>query len=388
MNKIASHLAGLGIALFSCGAAASTPGEETMAWQGTLLWRASLVGLDLSQPVHELRALPGFRVAKDAAAGEFALDLGARFAPGADEKTLWTQHRLHRFWLGRAIGPWQVKLGRQEIRFGSARVLRVLNWFESLDPRDPASVAAGVDGMTAALAPGESGLGVTSWILFPSTGGEYILPFATLPGTLAGGGRMTYRLPGGGSGGLAMHRRRIDRHKARGAYGIHYAPDDGLWEQRVGSDGNLPLAVPLWYEASLVLWQKDGLLPEGMDFFTLGAAYPRGASPSWQAFGEFMVAHMRGSPLTAEQTNHYLACALDASLAADQQLSATATLGMDTAARMFALDYWYSWQSVRFGVGWYNNDLPYDYWGISGTVREPPDLAGVSGVRLSLRVDY
>ena len=379
------------LALCLCTAGTSLYGEEmATGFHGLLLGREVMPNGNPGLPVHELRALPGFgwqSGAGEGNAGEISLDLGVSIDMHAGDTQTSTHYAFHRLWLEHAQGTsWRLRAGRQEIRFGAARLLRSLHWFESLDPRDPASVAAGVDALVFALPLFDSKLTLTSWGILSSSPTDYVLPFATVADTLSPGGRIAYRLPGGGTGGLALHQRLIDRSKARAAFGVNDAPGHQLWEQRAGSDGVWPGAIELWYEASLVVWQQDSLLPRQMDFATMGAAHPMGEA--WQLTAELMAAHIRGSLLTVEQTNHYAACALDFSPAASYRVSASGVFGVDVSAQLWAFDTWYRLEGMQLGAGWYDHELPTPLWGISGTMLDPPDLTGGRGVRLTLRLDY
>ena len=380
------------VVLWFCAAAPLSPAQEDTAqgFHGALRWRSSMANGELAHPVMQLSALPGFRfqngTSAPAASFALALDLGTSLDASGDETRQATYHKVHRFWLGYGDASWRVRLGRGEIRFGPARIMRVLDWFDRADPRDPFSVVEGVDAVLFSLGlPGDD-FTLNTWGIFSSSPTPYVMPFSTSSPSIAPGGRLGYPLPAGGQGGLALHRRMIDRRKARDAFSIHYAPGDDLWEGRVGSDGKWLSPVELWYEASLVFWQNDDLLPAGMDFVTIGAATDRRAD--WQISGEVMAAHIKGSVLTREQTNHFAACALDVATQADQRISFSGVMGVDVKARLWSLDYWIDWPLGKLGAGWYQHDLPTELWGISGTMLEPASSQGDRGVRVALEVDY
>ena len=356
-------------------------------FHGVLLLQSDIQRDSVAHPSHELRALPGWGWLGlgDGSVGnaaEISADLGARLDLANDSGDS-TRHEIHRLWLEHNRKSWRLRLGRQEIRFGTARVMRVLNWFESYDPRDPVSIAAGVDALMLSLVSADENLTWTSWGILSSSNSTYVLPFRSLGGRPAVGTRVSYRLPDGGHGGLALHRRLIDRSRARAAYGIFHTPGRELWEQRVGLDGFWQSAVEFWYEATLVLWQKDGMLSRSMDFVTLGLAYP------WDGLKlsvEIMAAHIEGSLLTREQTNHYAASALDWSVAEGHRLEATIMTGIDVNARLLSLNYLYLWGQTQLGAGWYDHGVVEPLGGLSGTVREPPPDQGKSGVRFTMRI--
>ena len=53
----------------------------------------------------------------------------------------------YRIWVRYQIKNWEFRLGLQKIDFGSAQLLRPIQWFNQIDPRDPLGLTNGVNGL-------------------------------------------------------------------------------------------------------------------------------------------------------------------------------------------------------------------------------------------------
>ena len=156
----------------------------------------------------------------------------------------------------------QVRVGLQKINFGPARMLRVLKWFDQLDPRDPLALSPGV---WAAMGRYyfDNGANLRLWTMAdaPDAQRDYWGDTDSWPWDL--GGRLEYPIPAG-TLGLTMHR-------------LDVSEVSNIKENRIAGDVRLDAIVGLWSEMMLArseasTWEMDILsMMAGVDYtFSLG----------------------------------------------------------------------------------------------------------------------
>ncbi|MEA3287998.1 MAG: hypothetical protein U9Q77_11585 [Candidatus Marinimicrobia bacterium] len=128
----------------------------------------------------------------------------------------------------------QIRLGLQKINFGPARMLRVLQWFDQLDPRDPLALSPGV---WAAMGRYyfENGMNLRLWTMTdaPNTWRDIMSTPSEKPWDT--GGRLEYPLPAG-TFGITMHS--LDVWNA-----------SGIKENRLAGDFRMDVVIGIWSEA-------------------------------------------------------------------------------------------------------------------------------------------
>jgi len=75
---------------------------------------------------------------------KFAVNLSPQVSAVLMDKTWKTSTDWHRYWLRITGEYWESRIGLQKINFGSARLLRTLQWFDAVDLRDPVPFTPGV----------------------------------------------------------------------------------------------------------------------------------------------------------------------------------------------------------------------------------------------------
>ena len=58
---------------------------------------------------------------------------------------IWIKHELYRSWLRFSATQYEIRVGLQKINFGTAQILRPLQWFDTIDPTDPQNNSEGVE---------------------------------------------------------------------------------------------------------------------------------------------------------------------------------------------------------------------------------------------------
>lgn len=185
--------------------------------------------------------------------------------------------QAYRGWVRYATPRFETRLGLQRLNFGSASLLRPLMWFDSLDPRDPLQLTAGVWGLLAKYT-FQNNANVWVWGLYGNSApkGWEVSATARRPEF---GGRVQLPVPKG-EVALTYHHRRMSRLSGFGNMG------ESVPEDRVGLDGKWDLGVGLWFEGTLIK-ARTSLLPlPYRRALTVGADYTFAIGNGLHVLGE------------------------------------------------------------------------------------------------------
>ncbi len=181
----------------------------------------------------------------------------------------------YRAWISLNRPQTQLRIGLQRLNFGSAKTLRPLQWFDSLDPLDPHQYTGGVE----AILLRHHWLNNANLWLWGVLGDSKLRGNEFLPGEKDRpefGGRMQYPLPIGDMA-LSYHQRDLQ----------------GGNERRLGLDLRMDYSIGIWAESSLSQYEDVFLAPGltinstlGMDYtFSLGnglaMVFEQGYLRSW-----------------------------------------------------------------------------------------------------------
>lgn len=189
---------------------------------------------------------------------------------------------LYRLWLRLASPRFQLRVGLQKISFGSATLLRPLQWFDRLDPRDPLQLTDGVwAGLFRYTAVNNTNLSL--WVLQENDDlrGWDVVP--SDPDEPEYGGRFQFPLLTGELA-LSYHHRRIDLSRV-----LPVPPPPGSatpTEQRLGLDGKWDVGIGLWFEGAVVERDTDLLPFQYRHLLTVGADYTFGLGSGLTALVE------------------------------------------------------------------------------------------------------
>ncbi|NMM48213.1 hypothetical protein HH304_07365 [Flammeovirgaceae bacterium KN852] len=163
--------------------------------------------------------------------------------------------RPYRIWARYTKGRFEIRAGLQKIEFGSAQMLRPLQWFNEIDPRDPLSLTNGVYGGLIRYY-FNNNMNLWVWMLignerrrgFDVTGTEKNVPEY--------GGRIQIPVSKGEIA-LSYHHRKANTNNLL----LPELPDNSA-ENRIGVDGKWDVGPGLWFEGSISQMDKD------LDFLT------------------------------------------------------------------------------------------------------------------------
>ena len=185
---------------------------------------------------------------------EIAFDLGYILNGVSD--IVESQTDLHRLWARYSTEKVELRLGRQKIAFGPGRVLRPLEWFDTLDPKDPTGQTKGV---TAArvryFMPPK--LSFWAWLVRPDN-----------PDIAAPGARVEYTFPLAEAALTVHHRPALTADGVRPA-GIALLPE-ATAENRLAFDIRADVKIGIWSE--VVIARAVNPIPEEPDARILAMA--------------------------------------------------------------------------------------------------------------------
>lgn len=184
-----------------------------------------------------------------------------------------TQGRVspYRLWARYSRNQFEFRVGLQKIDFGAAALLRPLQWFNEIDPRDPLQLTNGVYGALARYY-FLNNANVWVWGLYGNERTRGFDAVETNRKIPEFGGRV--QLPvSRGEIALSYHHRTASTEGLTGVESIREIP-----ENRVGIDGKWDVLIGLWFEASYIhkartigILTNQALLNVGADYtFRLG----------------------------------------------------------------------------------------------------------------------
>lgn len=172
----------------------------------------------------------------------------------------------YRLWARYTSNQFELRLGLQKIEFGSATVLRPLQWFTSVDARDPLQLTDGVYGVLARYY-FLNNANIWAWILSGNEnrrGLDILLPDEAYPEV---GGRIQYPIASAELAASFHHRQITNPNVLEMNLPAHEI------QNRIGIDGKVDLLLGLWFETSYSYSENwnQALLSLGGDYsFEIG----------------------------------------------------------------------------------------------------------------------
>jgi len=183
--------------------------------------------------------------------------------------------RPYRLWLRYSPARFEARAGLQKINFGSATLLRPLQWFDRVDPRDPLALTDGVYGLLARYY-FQNNTNVWAWGLLGNSSPKGWEAIGSERWAPEPGGRVQVPVPRGEVAATYHHRRAE----------LLASPPASVDEDRVGLDGKWDAGIGCLFEAALVrqvtraadttdTWQRMATI--GLDY-TFGIGHGLGVA--------------------------------------------------------------------------------------------------------------
>lgn len=172
----------------------------------------------------------------------------------------------YRLWARYYGNQYEIRLGLQKIDFGTATLLRPLQWFNQVDPRDPLKITNGVYGLLGRYY-FLNNANVWAWVLYGNEkrrGLDAVESNKELPEF---GARVQYPTPLGEIA-LSYHHRTANANNLLGSKDFEKIPED-----RIGIDGKWDVGVGLWFEAVYIHKSKEIGMFTNQSLFNIGTDY-------------------------------------------------------------------------------------------------------------------
>lgn len=279
----------------------------------------------------------------------------------------------YRLW-GRYSGKqYEVRVGLQKIDFGTAMLLRSLQWFDEIDPRDPLKFTTGVYGALGRYY-FLNNANIWAWVLYGNEnprGFEVMKNNADIPEF---GGRIQYPVPKGEIA-ATYHHRNASSEDLTG-----FPSYDNIPENRYALDGKWDVGVGVWFEAAYINKTKDVGMFTNQTYLTFGTDYTFGIGSGLNVTLEHLLSSYDEDAFTFENNSNITATSISYPLGFFDNISAMAYYAWDSEDVSFFLNYEHQFQKLTgYVMGYYNPDSQISM----GSVQYENSFAG-PGVRLML----
>ncbi len=197
-----------------------------------------------------------------------------------DPYRLWARYKGRQF---------EIRAGLQKIDFGVATLLRALQWFNEIDPRDPLGLT---DGVYAVLGRYYflNNANIWVWALYGNENARGFDTVKTYKYDPEFGGRVQFPVPKGELG-ISYHHRTADTEGLPGIPQFEKIP-----ENRIALDGKWDVEIGLWFEASYIKKSKDVGVLTNQALLNLGVDYTFGIGTGLNAIVEHLITSFDTDP--------------------------------------------------------------------------------------------
>lgn len=245
----------------------------------------------------------------------------------------------YRLWVRYTGSQTEIRGGLQKIDFGVAMLLRPLQWFNQIDPRDPLQLTNGVYGVLGRhyfL----NNANVWLWALYGNEarrGFDAVSTFDQIPEF---GGRFQFPTTNGEMA-FSYHHRVANSENLIGFPNIERIP-----ENRFGLDGKWDLGIGLWFEASHVFKNKEIADLTNQTLITVGADYTFGVGNGLNIVAEHLYSMADENAFTFNNTSHISAINLAYPLTLWDNLNLFSYYNWPTNDATFFVNYEHQFKKV------------------------------------------
>lgn len=193
--------------------------------------------------------------------------------------------RPYRLWARFSTSRFEARTGLQKINFGSATLLRPLQWFDRVDPRDPLALTDGVYALLGRYY-FQNNVNLWAWGLLGNSSPKGWEVYGSERWVPEPGARVQIPVPRG-EVGISGH------HRTASVVWVEtptLPPDTSpAAETRVGLDGKWDVGVGLWFEGMVGKISSNHVPYSWQRAATVGMDYTFGLGPGLAATAEHMV---------------------------------------------------------------------------------------------------
>jgi hypothetical protein len=188
----------------------------------------------------------------------------------------------YRVWVRYSRNQFELRLGLQKIDFGVATLLRPLQWFNQIDPRDPLQLTNGVYGALGRYY-FLNNANIWLWTLIGNEKTRGFDALETDKKIPEYGGRIQYPVPKGEIA-FSYH------HRTANSIGLEGIPQyKEIPENKFGIDGKWDVTVGLWFEATYSRKAKDIGQLTNQTLLNIGSDYTFGIGNGLNVVAEHLI---------------------------------------------------------------------------------------------------
>ena len=261
--------------------------------------------------------------------------------------------QAYRVW-GRFVGEqYELRIGLQKIDFGAAQILRPMQWFNQVDPRDPLSITRGVTGVLGRYY-FLNNANIWVWGLYGNKerkGYELIASNNKVPEF---GGRVQMPIPRG-EFGLSYHHRTAD---SRGVSPI-FPEFEKIPENRIGFDVKWDVIVGFWLEGSHITKSENLGILTNQTLLNAGFDYTIGLGSGINFVTEHLIGTADEEALGFTNTSNTTAVSMSYPITFFDNVSMFSTYSWDTEDFSFFFNYEHQFKRIAgYVMAFYNPDRP------------------------------
>ena len=256
----------------------------------------------------------------------------------------------YRIWARYKGRQFEIRAGLQKIDFGVATLLRPLQWFNEIDPRDPLGLT---DGVYAVLGRYYflNNANVWVWGLYGNENTRGFDTVETYKYDPEFGGRVQFPVPKGELG-VSYHHRTADSEGLPGTPEFEKIP-----ENRIALDGKWDVEIGLWFEASYIHKSKDVGILTNQTLLNLGMDYTFGIGSGLNAVAEHLITSFDTDPFQFVNNTNLTALHLTYPLGLFDNLSAIVYKDWTLNNMTFFMSYEHQFKKLTGYVMTYYNPV-------------------------------
>ncbi len=234
---------------------------------------------------------------------------------------------------------YEVRLGLQKIDFGSAMILRPLQWFNEIDPRDPLAITAGVNAVLGRYY-FKNNANIWLWGLYGNSkprGFDLVGPVQDKPEF---GGRFQHPVK---KGEMAISY----NHRTADASDFTINPElASIPEDRIGLDGKWDVGIGLWFETVLI--KKHISIGDftNQTLLTIGTDYTFGLGSGLNVVAEHLIVGFDESSFGFSTSTNTTALSISYPVGFFDNLSLFTTYNWETESASFFLNYQHDFKKI------------------------------------------
>lgn len=254
----------------------------------------------------------------------------------------------YRIWARYARNQFEVRAGLQKIDFGVATLLRPLQWFNQIDPRDPLQLTNGVYGVLGRYY-FLNNANIWIWGLYGNEKTRGFDALETKDEQPEFGGRFQHPVPRGEIG-LSYHRRTVNTSTFPGLETF-----DGITENKYGIDAKWDVTVGLWFEATYSKKSKNIGLLTHQALLNIGSDYTFGLGNGLNVTAEHLISSFDEQAFEFITTSNISAVSANYPLGLFDTLSGFYYYDWDNNTNTVLVNYEYQFKKITgYAMAYYN----------------------------------